>query len=134
MVQAHFKPGHKRSGSDVIERHSEETVFAEGRTRTYSENLQVQDEFKSTRRRGSDVVDCIGDKQIHDMETTATEVDGAAGGPERPKTLGVKQEGSEKWTQKQEAWIKNDRSSQEEIDATPCTPPETSENYSNDSR
>jgi hypothetical protein len=133
MVQANFKPGHKRSGSDVTDRHGKETVIVKGRIRTYSENLQVQDKFNSTRRKSSDVVDSIGDKHAHDMETKETEVDGDVGVSERPTTLDMKSTGV-KWTQKQEAWRRTDRSSKEETDATPCTPPETSYNYNSDSR
>lgn len=132
MVQANFKPGHKRSGSDVTDRHGKETVIVKGRIRTYSENLQVQDKFNSTRRKSSDVVDSIGDKHAHDMETKETEVDGDVGVSERPTTLDMKSTGV-KWTQKQEAWRRTDRSSKEETDATPCTPPETSYNYNSDS-
>jgi hypothetical protein len=135
--QTHFKSGRTRSGSDVAaHRRGVETVFVKGRTRTYSENLQVPHEFKSTRRRSSDVVDCIGDKpgKVHDMETTTIEADGATGGSERPTTLDMKPTGDVKWNQKQEAWKTTDRSSKVEIDATPCTPPGSTYNKSSDSR
>jgi hypothetical protein len=136
MAQANFKAGHKRSGSDVTDKQSDKTVVAASRTRTHSEMLYVQDEYKPTRRRSADVVDSIGDKvyKVHNVETTETEVEDAVSGGERPKTLDVKPTVNVEQTQKQEAWKSTNMFSKEETDATPCTPPDITYNDNSDSR
>jgi hypothetical protein len=136
MAQANFKPGHKRSASDVINKQSEKISVAASRTRTHSESLHVQDECKLTRRKNSDVVDSIGDKlhKVDDVETTATEVEDAVGGGQRPTNLDMKPMDKSSQNQKQEAWKRTDKSSKEETDATPCTPPENNDSINIDSR
>lgn len=125
MAQANFKPSHKRSGLDGTDKQSEKTVAAASHTRTHSEMLDIQDEYKPTRRKSADVVDSIGDKlyKFHNVEKTETEVEDAVSGGERPKTLDVKPMVHVEQTQKQEAWKSTNMSSKEETDATPCTPP-----------
>jgi hypothetical protein len=133
MAQANFKPGHKRSVSDVTDKQSEKMLVASSRTRTHSEKLDVQDEPKSPRRKNSDVVDSIGDK-VEGAETTATEFDDAVGRCQRPTTLDMKQMVHLEKNQKKEAWKSNISSSKEETDATPCTPPEITYSVDSDSR
>jgi hypothetical protein len=136
MAQANFIPGHKRSESDVTVKQSEKTADAGSRTRTYSERLHVEDGFKPARRKNSDVVDSIGDQifGVHGVETKATTVEDAVGGNQRPTTLDMKPMIKSEQTQKQEAWRSTYRSSKEETDATPCTPPESTSNMNTDSR
>jgi hypothetical protein len=136
MAEANFIPGHKRGGSDVTVKHSEKTADVGSRTRTYSEKLHVEDEFMLPRRKNSDVVDSIGDQphKVHTVETTATEVKDAVGGVQRPTTLDTKPMIDSEQTQKQEAWRSTARSSKEETDATPCTPPESTYTIKTDSR
>ena len=131
MAQANFELGHKRSGSDVTDNQS-----AASRTRTYSETLHIQDECKPTRRKNSDVVDCIGDilNKVDDVETAATEDEDAVGVSQRPTTLDMKPMVNLEQNPKQEAWKTAVRQSREEIDATPCTPPEITCNINSDSR
>jgi len=131
MAQANFKPGHKRSESDVTDKQSEKMLVASSRTRTHSERLDVQDEPKSPRRKNSDVVDSIGDKV---EETTATEFEDAVVGCQRPTTLDMKPMVDLEKYQKKEAWKSNVSSSKEETDATPCTPPEITYDVNSDSR
>lgn len=130
MAQANFKPGHKRSESDVTDKQSEKMLVASSRTRTHSERLDVQDEPKSPRRKNSDVVDSIGDKV---EETTATEFEDAVVGCQRPTTLDMKPMVDLEKYQKKEAWKSNVSSSKEETDATPCTPPEITYDVNSDS-
>lgn len=134
MAQAILKPGHKRSGSDVTDKQSEKILVAASRPRTHSETLHVQDECKSTRRKSSDVVDSIGDKlyEVHDEQKTATEVDDAVGGGQRPTNLGMKPTVNSEQNWKQEAWKSTHKFSKEETDATPCTPPEVTHNINSD--
>jgi hypothetical protein len=136
MAQANFKPGHKRSESDVTDKQSEKMLVASSRTRTHSENLHVQDEDKSHRRKNSDVVDSIGDKlyNVDDVETTATEFEDAAGGGERPTTLDMKPTVDSEQNRKQVAWKSIASFSKEETDSTPCTPPDVTYNVNSDSR
>jgi hypothetical protein len=136
MAQANFKPGHKRSGSDVTGHQSENMLVAASRTRTKSERLHVQDERNSPRRKNSDVVDSIGDKlyKADDLETTATEFGDAVDGAQRPTTLGMKPMIDSKHDQKQAEWKSINSSSKEETDATPCTPPEITYSVNSDFR
>jgi hypothetical protein len=136
MAQADFKPGHKRSGSDVTGKQSENILVPASRTRTKSESLRVEDEHKSRRRKNSDVVDSIGDRLYdhHDVEKTATEVEGAVGGGQRPTNLDMKPTVDAEQNQKQEAWKSTNRCSKEETDATPCTPPEITYDINSDPR
>lgn len=134
-IQTKFKPGHKRSGSDVIDSIGKESVFIESHRSSTSEKLNIQAEFQSTRRRSSDVVDCIGHKHREvDMETKMTEVDGAVGGVKRPTTLDMKPEVGMEWNQEGQAWTTTDRSSKEVTDATPSTPLEPSNSHKDDFR
>ncbi|PNF30631.1 hypothetical protein B7P43_G06128 [Cryptotermes secundus] len=124
LIQANFKPTHKRSRSDVINRTGEDSVLTEPSTRMYT---TVRDEFQSCRRRSLDVVDCIGDKhgKVKDTENM-TRVDGAVGGNERPTTLDMNPTVSVEWNQKGQTGTRSDKTSKEVTDSTPCTPPENS--------
>ena len=136
MAQANFKPGHKRSGSDVTNKQSEKLLVEASRPRTHSETLHVQHECKSTRRKSSDVVDSIGDTlhNVRDVEKTVTEVDDAGGGGQRPTTLDMKPTVDSEQKRKQEAWKSKHKFSKAETDATPCTTPEITYNINSASR
>jgi hypothetical protein len=136
MAQANFKPGHKRTESDVTDRQSEKMLVASIHKRRRSQNLHVQDEDKPHRRKNSDVVDSIGDKLSHDddVATTATEFEDAAGGGERPTTLDMKPTVDSEQNRKQMARKSTASSSEEETDSTSCKPPDVTYNVNSDSR
>ncbi|PSN37232.1 hypothetical protein C0J52_12659 [Blattella germanica] len=115
-----YNPGHKRTGSDVIDNFNEE-VFGEVNSDDSRsiDNLKPPSNYNQSRRRSSDVVDCIG-------EPASTVVDGAEGQP--PSSLDITTEQRER----NEAWKKSNASSRDFIDATPVTSPEKT--FDNDSR
>jgi len=119
----------------VTDKQREKILVAASRPRTNSETLHVQDECKSTRRKSSDVVDCIGDilYKVHDVQKTATEVDGDVGGGQRPTNLDMKPTVNSEQNWKQEAWKSTHKFSKEEIDASPCTTPEVTQNITSGS-
>jgi len=119
----------------VTDKQSEKLLVAVSRPRTHSETLHVQDKCKSSRRKNSDVVDSIGDKldEVHDVQKTATEVDGAVGGGQRPTNLPMQPTVNSEQNQKQEAWKSTHKFFQSETDATPCTTPEFTHNINSDS-
>jgi hypothetical protein len=135
-IQTNTKPGHKRSELDVIDSTGEGSVSIEGHRETHSKKLATQAEFQSTTCRSSDVVDYLGNKHDEDnnTETIETEIHDAVSECERPTTLDVKPTVSGELGQKKQEWMQTTWSSKEVIDATPCTPPETSNNYESDSR
>lgn len=104
---------------------SDQTAGVRSRMRTYSEKLHVEVEVKSHRRKNSDVVDSIGD-QFYKVED-------ALGGGQRPTTLDTKPMIDSEQTQKQDEWSSTARSSKEETDATPCTPPDSTYTINTDS-
>jgi hypothetical protein len=131
-IQTNFKPAHKRNRSNFINSIGEESVLTEHSTRVYKTE---HDEFQLCRRRGSDVVDCIGDKhdKVKDTEHM-TKVDGTMGGHERPTTLDTNQTDSVEWNPEAQTETRSDRSSKDVTDTTPCTPPEYSDTSETGSR
>ncbi|KAJ9578454.1 hypothetical protein L9F63_005324 [Diploptera punctata] len=124
--KAGFKPGHKRSGSDVIDCQGEDCNFQNGRNtnlQNHVESLNPTNELHPSRRRSSDIVDCdnIGDG------ISLTEVDGL---PPRPTNLGTLSDQK----QRTEEWRMYKSSSKDLLDATPMTPPEETQMNNTDLR
>ena len=117
----------------MTDKQDEKILVAASPTRTHSKKLRVEDKCKSTQRQSSDVVDSIGDKVngVPDVETTATEVEDAAGGGQQVTTLDKQPTVHSEQNHKQEALKSTDKFSKEETDANSCT---SLENINSDSR
>ena len=119
-MQSGFKPGHKRSGSDVIDCLGENSVFQDVRndnSQSHS-NVNMSTDIHPTRRKSSDIVDCGRVRDEVDDSTV------------RPTTLETN--GDQK--QRTEEWSRSKSSSRDLLDATPISSPETSEIIINDKR
>ena len=117
----------------MTDKQDEKILVAASPTRTHSKKLRVEDEHKPTQRENSDVIDSIGDKVygVPDVETTATEVEDAAGGGQQVTTLDKQPTVHSEQNHKQEALKSTDKFSKEETDANSCT---SLENINSDSR